>query len=80
MSLKAIITGLFYVSKFSVQALALLVVAEYRHGRAKAAFRKTLILSGVHPSAARELAKAYPNPVKEILSLSSMRRAQRQET
>jgi hypothetical protein len=80
MSLKTIITGLFYIPKLSVQALALLVVAEYRHGRAKAAFRKTLITSGVHPDAARELAKAYPNPAKEILSLSNTRRARRRET
>jgi len=78
MGLKAIIASLFYISKLSVQALALLVVAKYRHGRAKAAFRRTLILSGVHPDTARELAKAYPNPAREILSLSNVRRARRQ--
>lgn len=74
MGLKAILTNLFYVSKLSLQSLGLIAKANYKHRRAKAAFQKTLILHGVPSEAAQELAKAYPNPMNEILSLMNTRK------
>lgn len=74
MGLKAVLTSLFYISKLSLQSLSLMIKAKYRWRRAKATFQRTLILNGIPLEDARELAKAYPNPIEEILSLMNVRR------
>ena len=74
MGLKAILTNLFYISKLSIQSLSLMVKAKYKRRRAKATFQRTLILHGIPSEAAQELAKAYPNPINEVLNLMNMRR------
>lgn len=74
MGLKAILTNLFYISKLFLQALTLMAKAQYKQRRAKAVFQKTLLLHGIPSEAAQELAKAYPNPINEILSLMNIRR------
>lgn len=73
MWLKAIFSNLFYVSRISFQSLDLIAQANYKHRKAKATFRKTLILNGISSEAAKELSKAYPNPVNELLKLIATR-------
>ncbi len=73
MDLRDILTSIYYFSKLSIQSLGLMAKAKYKHRRAKATFQKTLILHGVPPEAAQELAKAYPNPIDEIFKLMNMR-------
>ena len=73
MGLRDIFTTIFYFSSLSIQSLGLVAKAQYRHRRARATFKKTLILQGIPSEAARELAKAYPNPISEILGLISIR-------
>ncbi|MEM2935736.1 MAG: hypothetical protein QW231_00990 [Candidatus Bathyarchaeia archaeon] len=72
MDLRDILTSIYYFSKLSIQSLGLAAKAKYKHRRAKATFQKILILHGVPPEAAQELAKAYPNPVNEILNLMNI--------
>jgi hypothetical protein len=37
--------------------------------KAKSTFKKTLILQGISPKVANEIAKEYPDPIAEIFSL-----------
>ncbi len=69
MGLKALITGTLYFSRLCIESLGLITQAIVKIRRAKSTFKKTLVLQGVPPRIARELAEAYPNPVKEILSI-----------
>ena len=73
MKLKTVFTNLFYLSKLSLQSLGLLTEAKYRYRKAKATFQKTLIHHGIPSETAKELAKAYPNPVDEILHLMKIK-------
>ena len=68
MGLKVLITGILYFSRLCVESLGLVTQAIVKRRRAKSTFKKTLVLQGVPPRIARELAEAYPNPVTEILS------------
>ena len=47
--------------------------SKIRYRRAKATFKKTLICNGIPLEAAQELARAYPNPLNEVLSLMKIR-------
>ena len=74
MGLKAIFINILYFSKLSIQSLGLMTKAIYKQRRAKSTFRKTLILHGISPAAAQELAKAFPNPINEISNLMKIRK------
>lgn len=74
MVLKTALTNIFYISKLSLQLLSLMTKAKYKRRKAKNTFQKTLISYGIPPEAARELAKAYSNPISEILSLINVRK------
>ena len=69
MGVKALIIDILYFSRLCVQSLGLVTQAIVKRRRAKSTFKKTLMLQGIPPEAARELAEAYPNPLSEILSL-----------
>jgi len=73
MDLRDILSCAYYFSKLSIQSLGLVAKAKYRHRRAKATFKKTLLLRGIPSETADELAKAYPNPVDEVLRLLDLR-------
>jgi len=74
LSLKAILVSLYYFLKLSVQSLGILVHASIRRRRAKAAFQKTLVRNGLPLAAAQELSRVYPNPIRDVLRLMSLRR------
>ena len=74
MGLKAVFIAVLYFSRLSIQSLALIVKFLYKKRRAKSIFEKTLVLHGISQDAAQELAKCYPNPISEILSLVNIRR------
>lgn len=66
---RGVLVSAFLLTKLSIQFLVLMAKAKYQHRRAKSTFRRTLILQGILPETAKELAKAYPNPVSELFSL-----------
>jgi hypothetical protein len=70
----AVLLSLYYFLKISLQSLSILVNANIRHRRAKAAFQKTLLLNGIPLAAAQELSQAYPNPIRDVLTLMSLGR------
>ncbi|MFQ6076559.1 MAG: hypothetical protein ACE5Z5_10565 [Candidatus Bathyarchaeia archaeon] len=51
-----------------------MATARYKRWKAKVTFQRTLIAGGVSPEAARELAKAYPDPLRGIRNIMSLRR------
>jgi len=69
MGAKALFLDILYFSRLCVQSLGLVTQAIVKRRRAKSTFKKTLMLQGIPPKTARELAEAYPNPLSEILSL-----------
>jgi hypothetical protein len=69
MGVKALIAGILYFSRLCVESLGLVTQVIVKRRRAKSTFKKTLVLQGIPPRIARELAEAYPNPVAEILNL-----------
>lgn len=73
MGLRDILVSILYFFRLSIQSLGLLATAQYKRRRAKATFQRTLILHGIPSEAAQELAKAYPNPISEILGLMNVR-------
>lgn len=73
MRLKTVFTNIFYLSKISLRTLGLLTEAKFRHRKAKATFQKTLTHHGIPSETAKELAKAYPNPVDDILNLMKIK-------
>ena len=74
MGLKAVFIAVLYFSRLSIQSLGLIVKFIYKKRRAKSIFEKTLVRHGISQDAAKELAKCYPNPISEILSLANIRR------
>lgn len=74
MSLKAILVSLYYFFKLSLQSLSILVHASIRRRQAKTAFQKTLVRNGLPLATAQELSRAYPNPIRDVLRLMSLRR------
>ena len=69
MGVKVIITGTLYFSRLCVESLGLVTQAIVKRRKAKSTFQKTLVLQGIPPEIARQLAEEYPNPVKEVLNL-----------
>jgi hypothetical protein len=69
MGAKALFVDVLYCSRLALQSLGLVTQTAVKRRRAKSAFKKTLILQGVPPKIAKELAKEYPNPITEIFSL-----------
>lgn len=69
MGAKALFVDILYCSRLALQSLGLVMQTVVRRRKAKTIFKKTLILEGIHPIIANELAKEYPNPITEIFSL-----------
>jgi hypothetical protein len=69
MGAKALFIDALYCSRLAVQSLGLVTQTVVKRRRAKSTFKKTLILQGVPPKIAHEIAEAYPNPVNEIFNL-----------
>lgn len=69
MSVKVGLTSLFYLLRLFVQSSGLLIQTKIKHMKAKTTFKKTLILHGIPSETAQELAKAYPDPLTDILNL-----------
>jgi hypothetical protein len=66
MGAKALLIDALYCSRLAVQSLGLVTQTIVKRRRAKSTFKKTLILQGVPPKIANEIAKEYPDPVNEI--------------
>ena len=69
MGAKALFIDILYFSKLAVQSLGLVTQTIVKRRRAKSTFKKTLILQGIPPKIAKEIAEEYPNPVNEIFNL-----------
>jgi len=69
MDAKALFIDFLYCSRLALQLLGLVTQTVVRRRKAKTTFKKTLILQGIPPKIANELAKEYPNPITEIFSL-----------
>ena len=69
MGVKALFVDVLYCSRLALQSLGLVTQTAVKRRKAKSTFKKTLILQGVPPEIANELAKEYPNPITEIFSL-----------
>ena len=69
MSAKVLFVDVLYGSKLAFQSLGLVAQTSMRRRKAKSAFKKTLVLEGIPPEIANEIAKEYPNPISEIFSL-----------
>ena len=73
MAVKAVFIGILYFFRLALHSLGLLVTFIYRRRRATAIFHKTLLRHGLSPEVARDLTKAYPNPIGEIVNLVILR-------
>jgi hypothetical protein len=69
MQVKTFVFSVLYGSKLAFQSLGLVTQTAIKRRSAKSAFKKTLILEGIPPKIADEIAKEYPNPITEIFSL-----------
>jgi len=69
MGAKALFIDILYFSKLAVQSLGLVTQTVVKRRKAKSTFKKTLILQGIPPKIAQEIAEEYPNPITEIFSL-----------
>ena len=69
MGVKALIAGILYFSRLCVESLGLVTQVIVKRRRAKSTFKKTLVLQGIPPEIAKEIAKEYPDPITEIFSL-----------
>jgi len=69
MGAKALFVDVLYGSRLAFQSLGLVTQPTMKSRKAKSTFKKTLILQGIPPKIANEIAKEYPNPVTEIFSL-----------
>jgi hypothetical protein len=65
---KALFFDVLYASRLALQAMGLITQTGVKRRKAKSTFKKTLILQGIKPKIADELAKEYPNPITEISS------------
>jgi hypothetical protein len=77
MGVKAVFIDILYFSRLSLQSFGLIVKFIYKKRRARSIFKKTLILDGISQEVAKELAKSYPDPMKEILKLANTRKTGR---
>ncbi len=69
MGAKALFIDILYFSRLAVQSLGLVTQTVVKRRRAKLTFKKTLILQGIPPKIAQEIAEGYPNPVNEIFNI-----------
>jgi hypothetical protein len=69
MGAKALFIDIIYFSRLALQSLGLVTQTIMKRRRAKSTFKKTLILQGIPPKIAQEIAKEYPNPVNAIFNL-----------
>ena len=69
MGVKALLIDILYFFRLCVQCLGLVTQAIVKRRRAKLTFKKTLVLQGIPPKVAQELAEVYPNPITEVLNL-----------
>ena len=69
MGITALFIDILYFSRLAVQSLGLVTQTVVKRRRAKSTFKKTLILQGIPPKIAKEIAEGYPNPVNEIFNL-----------
>jgi len=69
MGAKALFFDILYFSRLAVQSMGLVTQTIVKRRRAKSTFKKTLILQGIPPKVAQEIAQGYPNPVNAIFNL-----------
>jgi len=69
MGAKALFVDVLYCSRLALQSLGLVTQTVVKRRKAKSTFKKTLILQGIPPKIAKEIAEEYPNPITEIFSL-----------
>jgi len=69
MGAKALFVDILYCSRLALQSLGLVTQTVVKRRKAKSTFKKTLILQGIPPKIAQEIAEEYPNPITEIFSL-----------
>ena len=69
MGAKALLIDVLYCSRLALQSLGLVTQTVVKRRKAKSTFKKTLILQGIPPKIAKEIAEEYPNPITEIFSL-----------
>ncbi len=69
MGAKALFVDILYCSRLALQSLGLVTQTVVKRRKAKSTFKKTLILQGIPPETAKEIAEAYPNPISEIFSI-----------
>ena len=74
MTLPAYVSTLFYVSKLSLQSVKVLAQATYHRQKAQRIFHNTLLRHKIPGAIAKELTHAYPNPIKDLMSLLNLRR------
>jgi len=68
MGAKALFVDVLYCSRLALQSLGLVTQTAVKRRKAKSTFKKTLILQGIPPKIADELAREYPNPITELFS------------
>ena len=69
MGAKAVFVGVLYGSRLAIQSLGLVTQTVVKRRKAKTTFKKTLILQGIPPKIAHEIAEGYPNPVNELFNV-----------
>ena len=69
MGAKALFVDILYCSRLALQSLGLAMQTVVKRRKAKATFKKILILQGIPLKVANEITKEYPDPVTEFLSL-----------
>jgi hypothetical protein len=69
MGAKALFIDILYFSRLALQSLGLVTQTIVKRRRAKSTFKKTLIIQGIPPKIAQEIAEEYPNPVNAIFNL-----------
>ncbi len=69
MTVKAVISNFLYGSRLALQSVHLLAHANLRRHKAVNTFEQTLIENGIPSNVAREITRAYPNPIQELISL-----------
>jgi len=58
-----------YGSKLAFRALDLVTQNTIKRRKTKSIFKNTLILQGIPPKIADEIAKEFPNPISEMFSM-----------
>lgn len=69
MGVKSLFVDALYCSRLALQSIGMVTQTTIKRRKAKKTFKKTLVLEGIPPTIAKEIAKEYPDPVTEIFSL-----------